>query len=168
MNFGHLHRPPRYIIALAAIALILLIVRPNKMPVSIAFDPHSETCLPEFNYALLVHIAPQHIQRGDLVFWQPDGELSYVRQEFVLKRVAGIPGDTVDIVDGQVHINGQLISSGMPLASVYGKSVEALNAHLTIPSGAYFLTGSHPQSDDSRYWGLLPKAKIAGSGYALF
>lgn len=85
-------------------------------------------------------------QRGDIViFHYPDNE-----EELYVKRVIGLPGDTVEIKNGLVYING----STTPLDEPY-LSEEPVNSYgpYNVPEGHYFVMGDNRnRSWDSRFW----------------
>lgn len=86
-------------------------------------------------------------ERGDVaIFRFPDNESIYY-----VKRVIGVPGDTVDIRGGQVYLNG----SDTPLDEPYLKEsmdVEP-DAHYEVPENCYFMLGDNRNhSADARFW----------------
>ena len=96
------------------------------------------------------------IQRGDIVvFWYPkDPSKSFI------KRVVGVPGDVVQIKDGQVYINETLfqeryVPTGYQDLDSY--------APIRVKEGYYYVLGDHRNaSNDSRSWGLVPRKYIYG------
>ena len=98
----------------------------------------------------------EDIQRGDvIVFWYPrDTSKSFI------KRVAGVPGDVIEIRNGVVFVNGNEVKEPyLPPEfrdhESYGKTV--------VPSGQYFVLGDHRNSsNDSRNWGCVPRDLIYG------
>lgn len=139
-----------------------------ESPVTLGFDPNSEKCIPDLHLSLMVKQPVKQLERGDLVFWKPQGALSYVKQDYVMKRVTGVPGDRLRVKDGRVEINGQLVSDGMPLVDTKSISLKAFERDEVIPRGHVFMSGVHQLSNDSRYWGYLDVAQIVGKAHEIF
>lgn len=102
------------------------------------------------------------IQRGDMVvFWFPaDPTKSYI------KRVIGIPGDTVEVNDGTVVVNGEpLVESYVP--KEYRDHISMQRR--VIPQEQYFVLGDHRvSSNDSRTWGMVPRHFIYGKAVFVY
>ena len=101
------------------------------------------------------------VDRGDIVvFWFPDDpSKSYI------KRVVGLPGDTIEMREGTVRVNGSQIDERYldPRFNVSSKS----QAPVYVRPNYYFVMGDNrDNSSDSRSWGLVPKKYIYGK--ALF
>ena len=104
----------------------------------------------------LLDIATHPIARGDVIaFVHGDGDDSRI----YLKRVIGLPGETVSIERGIVSIDGSAVDP-----SGYQVSRDATDmASLTVPAGSYFVLGDNRgDSDDSRAFGPVPDAAIIG------
>ena len=85
-------------------------------------------------------------QRGDIVIFRaPDKE-----SELYVKRVIGLPGDTVNILDGKVYING----NKEPLDEPYLPEAMIGNyGPYEVPAKSYFVLGDNRNnSGDSRFW----------------
>jgi signal peptidase I len=98
----------------------------------------------------------EQIHRGDVVvFWFPrDTTKSYI------KRVIGVPGDTVEIVRGEVYVNGKKLAEPYILQQYRGDQT-VLPAR--IGPGEYYVLGDHRNSsNDSRAWGTVPRSFIYG------
>jgi signal peptidase I len=101
------------------------------------------------------------IERGDIVvFWFPDDpSKSYI------KRVIGLPGDTIEVHEGIVRVNGRDIEETYldPRLNLSHRS----QAPIYVRPNYYFVMGDNrDNSSDSRIWGLVPKKYIYGK--ALF
>lgn len=138
--------------------------------VSVSYDPHAINCLPEVHLALLVHHRPTKVRRGDYLFWKSasTGALSYVTENFVMKKVAGVPGDHLSIREDRIFINGRLVVEGLEDAILYRRSPAAFQRAEVIPPGNYFVIGTARLSNDSRYWGYLAHDTIVGVGYRIY
>jgi signal peptidase I len=83
-----------------------------------------------------------------------------------VKRVVGVPGDTIAVRNGHVIRNGRPATE--PFASSCGGAECNLDA-ITVPSGSYFLMGDNRgNSDDSRYWGPVPRSWIIGQAFVSY
>jgi signal peptidase I len=96
------------------------------------------------------------IDRGDVVvFWYPrDPSVSFI------KRVVGLPGDTVEIRSGRVFVNGAAVDERyLPPAFRDADSLPPTE----VRRGYYFVLGDHRRSsNDSRSWGEVPERYIYG------
>lgn len=101
------------------------------------------------------------VERGDIVvFWFPDDpSKSYI------KRVIGLPGDSVEINEGVVRINGRDLNEQY-LDSRFNLT-HRTQPRIYVRPNYYFVMGDNrDNSSDSRIWGLVPKKYIYGK--ALF
>ncbi len=99
------------------------------------------------------------IGRGDVVvFWYPeDPKLSFI------KRVVGLPGETVEVRNGKVYVDGILIDE--PYV-VMNNADRRSFASQEIRPGHYFVLGDNRRgSNDSRSWGLVPERYISGKAF---
>ncbi len=96
------------------------------------------------------------IERGDVVvFWYP-----LDRSKSFIKRVVGLPGETVEIRAGNVYVNGkELPDQYVPSSYLDGSNYPPRR----IPLGEYFVMGDHrDSSNDSRVFGSVPRSYIYG------
>lgn len=140
----------------------------------------------------------QEPQRGDIVVFNApttaaicSGSLSApAPKDAFIKRIVGLPGDTVEFKDAQVFINGKkfvepyivqdgntLVSSQtlVPINSVFvanaSSSIDPLETplKLTIPTSSYLVMGDNRNNScDSRYWGFVPKKDLIGKALVKF
>ena len=146
---------------LIAVILIVFIYQPVKvegtsmMP---TLTDQERIFINKFTY----HLGLGSIERGDMVvFWYPLAE-----DKSYIKRVIGLPGDTVYIDAGQVYVNGR------PLAESYVpedyRDRVSWEEH-RIPPGEYFVLGDHrSSSSDSRTWGFVKREKIYGKAVFVY
>ncbi len=102
------------------------------------------------------------IERGDIVvFWFPlDPRKSYI------KRVVGLPGEWVSMVDGRVLINGKPLEE--PYLPARFQERETYSPVLVKP-GYYYVLGDHrDSSNDSRVWGTVKEELIYGKAVFVY
>ncbi|HXI14066.1 MAG TPA: signal peptidase I [Thermoanaerobaculia bacterium] len=118
----------------------------------------------------------REVRRGDIiVFRYPiDPNTDFV------KRVVGLPGETVMIRDKQVHIDGKPLSEPytvfvdqtvFPLQSALPEQYRARDQFgpFVIPEGHYFAMGDNrDRSNDSRFWGTVPRELIKGRAFLVY
>ena len=101
-------------------------------------------------------------QRGDIVIFKcPDDESNNY-----IKRIIGLPGDTIEIVEGQVYINGVLWEEPYLREQPHGSF-----GPFEVPEGHYFMMGDNRNnSKDSRFWNIkyVAKEKILGKAYWIY
>jgi signal peptidase I len=100
-------------------------------------------------------------ERGDIVvFKYPNDET----RDFI-KRIVAVGGDTVQVVDNRVVLNGRLIDEPYIRHCGYLYGCEPT----VVPQGAYFVMGDNrDNSQDSRYWGFVRREKIRGKAFLIY
>lgn len=97
--------------------------------------------------------------RGEVVVFKSPPE----PDKYYIKRVIGLPGETVSIDQGKVTITNTEHPDGFILDEPYITHTERDSDREVIPPGSYFVMGDNRAgSYDSRQWGPLPKEKIRG------
>lgn len=98
-------------------------------------------------------------ERGDIVIFKHKAEPGRDKTRLV-KRIIGLPGETVDIRDGGVYIDG----SDVPLEEPYlSEKMESEDYYFEIPDGCYLMLGDNRNdSADARSWGepYVPRREI--------
>lgn len=107
-------------------------------------------------------------ERGDvIVFIFPKDE----SKDFI-KRVIGLPGDTIEIKNRKIYINGKLFHDkyGYYDENPGGSLYQMDNFGPTVvPEGHYFVMGDNRNhSYDSRYWGFVPEENIKGKAFIVY
>lgn len=101
-----------------------------------------------------------HIERGDIVvFWYPkDPNKSYV------KRVVGLPGETVSMRNGRVFVDGMELYE--PYLDIEHNQSMANSPEVEVDEYHYFVMGDNrDNSSDSRVWGVVPSKYIYGKAF---
>lgn len=85
-----------------------------------------------------------------------------------IKRVVATPGDTLRIVDGKAIVNGETIDSSFTEPCGGGSRCN-FPKEVVIPDDHYFMMGDNRgSSDDSRFWGPVPRDWIIGKAFATY
>jgi signal peptidase I len=124
----------------------------------------------------------QEPKRGDIIVFRSPADLKAT----LVKRLIGVPGDRIRLVNKQVYRNGQRLYEpytfykteyidpyrdnfpAMPTTQVLPRGVDMLEHNLVagevvVPPGNYFAMGDNRDlSLDSRYWGFVPRDNIIG------
>ncbi len=99
----------------------------------------------------------------------------------LIKRIIGLPGDTIEYKNDQLYINGQLflepylkslkqkITDNQPLTADFSLTSLSITNTNQVPEGYVFVLGDNRRvADDSRYFGFVPKSSIYGVAYFRF
>jgi len=137
------------------------------------------------------HLLPyRNMQRGEIiVFHYPVDPSTYL-----VKRVIGLPGDRLRLIGGRVFVNGvalhepyavfrpsradnyrdnfpQMEDADPAIETRWWIQMRSLvqDGELTVPPGDYFVMGDNRNdSQDSRYWGFVPRANIVGEPLLIY
>jgi len=107
-------------------------------------------------------------QRGDIIVFRSPEE---PKKDFI-KRLVAFGGETVEIRDGRIIVNGEPLASPRSIRSItyynrgeYGKESE----RVTVPKDSYYVLGDNSASSrDSRYWGFVPQKNLIGKAMFLY
>lgn len=164
-----------------AIGLALLIQAFLVKPFRIPSPSMTDTLL--IKDRVLVNRVTYHlrdVERGDIVVfrWPENPDLVFI------KRVTGLPGDTLLAKDGRLYVNGvpqeepyvhrtdgvtDPTEPAPPIAGTTMSDPWNLATEYTVPARSYFMMGDNrTNSDDSRVWGPVPEDDIIGSAFFIY
>ena len=116
------------------------------------------------------------IKRRDVIVFKYPEE---PERDFI-KRVIGLPGETIEVKEKKVYINGQPLdepyvhfltppSGASELHEVTSFDVRERYGPVTVPPNQYFMMGDNrDNSQDSRYWGFLPRELMKGKATVIY
>ena len=126
-------------------------------------------------------------RRGDVVVFVTEGLPCRDRGYFYIKRLMGMPGDTLKIVESQLYVKEKDSDEFVPASKLGISHIDkiysgkgAYHGHLAvgllsegcelyIPKNSYFMLGDNSvNSSDSRAWGFVPRQNIIGRAFIVF
>ena len=135
----------------------------NKFTFAPTFSPLERALLPV-----------DAVQRRDIVVFKFPEE---PERDFI-KRVIGLPGETLEVRAKKVYINGQpldepyvhyLLPASTSAQERTSADVREQYGPVTVPPGHYFMMGDNrDNSQDSRYWGFLPTEYVKGKALFIY
>ncbi|MCF0254104.1 MAG: S26 family signal peptidase [Duodenibacillus sp.] len=139
----------------------------------IGIERQGSACLPL--RAALIDKGGRRLVRGGLAAFRARGLQPFLRDgALVVKRVAGLPGDAVEVTGcedaatAEVRVNGVAVARGLPLAALLPAGRRMAYCGRWRLAGAYWLMGDSSSAWDSRYWGPVAEGRIVGRAYALW
>jgi len=110
-----------------------------------------------------------HYKRGEIVVVRekPDSPFRQGRRALVVKRVIGIPGDTIAITGGQVFINGRALDQSFITDGGINLGSSSAQAVTLAPQEYYIMGDNRTRSGDSRHYGPVPFMSITGRAAAV-
>ena len=103
-------------------------------------------------------------KRGEVIVFEfPDSNPNNPRKDFV-KRVVGLPGETMRMFDGKVFVNEEVLDEPYLSQKDHSNASE-----ITLGEGEYYVLGDNrAHSKDSRSWGAVPEANIRGKVWMVY
>lgn len=147
------------IIASVLMVLYAFVIQPHEVS---GQSMHPTFRDKELLLSYLLDIKQNKYQRGDVIVFHSPVEAD----KLYIKRVMGIPGDRIMVLDGGVYLDGQRIDESKYLDSevrTTGGQSMLEGQEVIVPEGFIIVMGDNrPHSSDSRDFGLLDKSKVIG------
>lgn len=145
------------------ILLFVIIIAVFFVFVGVPLLVQGDSMVPTFNSHDIVLVeqisyrGKHEIQRGDIVAARFPADPEKIR---LIKRVVGIPGDTIRAQNGLIYLNDRLLIEGY---TVPGAAPAETEEPITLDDNQYYLLGDNrPGSSDSRLWGPVLRSDIQG------
>ena len=104
----------------------------------------------------------QEPERGEVVIFKYPKD----QTRFFIKRIIGLPQETVEINDGKITIYKENKPEGLELEEEYIQNWSGENTKYILEENEYFVMGDNrTNSSDSRFWGPLPENLIVGRAF---
>lgn len=104
-------------------------------------------------------VGPENLDRFDIVVFRKPND----PRRRIIKRIVGCPGETVEIKEDTLYVNGQAISRTLPGQNRRRPSPPTPSSPRPIPPNHYYVVGDNwDRSIDSRVFGVVPMKNIIG------
>ncbi len=133
-----------------AVAIVVAVIILQLVQPTVVREHSMENTLAENDYLFVSKIAykgEKTPQRGDIIVFRSDLERDNGAKKLLIKRIIGLPGDTILVEDGQVYRNGELLYEPYIKDGWTNMPIE----EQTVPEGCFFVMGDNRlNSADSR------------------
>ncbi len=153
------------LVRFALIALIVVV--PIRVFIAEPFIVSGSSMVPTFedaNYLIVdkMFYKLNNPKRDDVIIFR----YPYNQAKFFIKRIIGLPNETIDIKGSVVTITNEERRNGFELYEPYVKNLSNDNKHFELKSDEYFVMGDNRSgSSDSRIWGPVKKELIIGRAF---
>ena len=120
------------------------------------------------NDRLIINKLDYHFEapkRGDIIVFNPTEALKAKNfKDAFLKRIIGIPDDTLEVKDGKVYVNEKVLEE-----NYIAQPPDYQFGPVKVPANSYLVLGDNRNNSyDSHYWGFVPKDLIIGKATKIF
>jgi signal peptidase I len=165
------------ILIAAALAFLIrtFIIQPFKIPTGSmepTFIPGDRIFVSKFTYGAKIPLTDLRLpevrepQAGDIVVFLSPVE----KKKYLVKRFMAGGGETVEIRDGKVYVDGKKLE-GSPFTRIfyYNRGKFGGNGEtVRVPEGYFYALGDNSaNSMDSRYWGFIPEENLIGKAFMI-
>lgn len=153
------------LVRFALIALIIVV--PIRVLVAEPFIVSGSSMVPTFengDYLIVDKISYKLTspKRDDVVIFRYPGDTT----KFFIKRIIGLPNETIDIKGDKIIITNTKHKDGFTLDQPFIKNPSNNNIHYELKNDEYFVMGDNRNaSSDSRYWGAVNKNLLSGRAF---
>ncbi|MDD5645224.1 MAG: signal peptidase I [bacterium] len=143
----------------------------------IAYDKERQPIPLQLKYSPVI-IPVKEPARWDIVVFQTRGIIGLDQHKDYIKRVVGLPGETVEIRGGDIYINGEVTPKPAYLGNIYYRNTGLSGFDgeygqegraVQVPENMYFVLGDNSgNSKDSRYWGFVHRDNILGRAFFIW
>ena len=157
--------PLQELLKFAAIAILIVI--PIRIFIAQPFIVNGNSMVPTFqdgNYLIVDEISYrfEEPERGDVIIFRYPNDPS----KFFIKRVIGLPSETIRIDGSKVFIKNEKTPDGEELYEPYVVYPSENHMEVKLTDDQYFVMGDNrSQSSDSRTWGPMPKKFLVGQAF---
>ncbi len=153
------------LVRFALIALIIVV--PIRFFIAEPFVVSGSSMVPTFvngNYLIVDKISYrfQDPSRDDVIVFRYPNDTT----KFFIKRIIGLPNETVDIKGSTVTITNAAHPEGFALSEPFVQNTSLNTTHFELKADEYFVMGDNRSaSSDSRYWGAVPRKLMIGKAF---
>lgn len=143
------------------VALVIVLILTSIIKPTIVKESSMEPTLYENHYLIVNKLAYKtgEVERGDIIVFESELETEDGDKKLLIKRIIGLPGETITITDGNVYIDGQLLEEDYLKDGITpGEVIDC-----KIPDGQLFAMGDNRVvSIDSRELGCISEDTVMG------
>ena len=166
---------PIIIAAILALFIRTFVIQPFKIPTTSMYPtlrPKDRIFVNKFIYGAKIPFINLRLPKvrepeiGDIIVFTSTIE----KKKYLVKRLIGKSGDIVEIKNGKIFINGNIVKNKkINKFFYYNRGEYGLeNKQIKVPENHFYVLGDNSSNSmDSRYWGFVPKSKLVGKAFLI-